>query len=68
MWQELLTVFQGKEHEDGNAVTAAAALEKMIFIKNSCITLETFLAKISSYLKDMELFKEYRTVRLMKVL
>merc|ERR1712137_649193 len=54
MWNTLLSIFQGEEHEADDAVTAAALLESMSFSRQSRLAPKTFLAKFCGYLKRME--------------
>ena len=62
MWKELLTIFQGDDHEADDAVTAAALLEGMSFTKHTRMAPEAFLSKFCGYLKRMETVDEKGTV------
>eukprot|EP00957_Ditylum_brightwellii_P022001 1659428-Ditylum_brightwellii.AAC.1 len=54
MYKELLSVYQGTKYEEDNAVNAAEDVEKLKFIRNSCLTPETFFAKVNKSLKRMK--------------
>ena len=54
MYNKLLEVFQGEDHEKDKAVNAATEFEKLRFGKGSNLSPEAFLAKINECLKRME--------------
>eukprot|EP00957_Ditylum_brightwellii_P009812 740019-Ditylum_brightwellii.AAC.2 len=54
MYNKLLDVFQGLEHEEDTAVNATSTLEKLKFNKNERYSAEALLAKINKCLKKME--------------
>ena len=54
MYNRLLDVFQGQEHDEDKAVNTASLFENLKFNRRSWYTSETVLAKVNKCLKKIE--------------